>query len=159
MSYYTALTTGWNLSSGAANTLPSGVTGTPLFGLNTANKMIAVNSWTLSTPQPATFTVDQIRNAILYTDFLNLTSIQLQQISLFLGGTIVNAGTSTNPATIRGVFGSIFANAATTLGNFGIILAPFDGHTSLWVTQPIANGGAGLNGTLDTNDLTAAGLT
>jgi len=54
MAYYTALTTAWNnasLSSGA--TLPTSVSGSLLTGLTTAQKLAAVNAWTIPGPTSA----------------------------------------------------------------------------------------------------------
>ena len=146
---YAALITAWN----GATQPPTGVTGTALTGgMTTAQKVAAVNAWTVPAAQPAILNVTSVLNAIASADFLALTATQIAQMQLLLmsgaNGT-VNASPGT---TVRAVFQSIFAGKTTTLANLSALVSPYDNATELWVT---ANGyGTGIN----TNDAAAAGL-
>ena len=51
---YTALISAWGASSASPGALPSGVTGTSLYGLSTADKIAAVNGWTVTGSVPTT---------------------------------------------------------------------------------------------------------
>ena len=140
----------WNLSSATANTVPSGVTGTSLFGLTLINKVIALNAWTIVQPAPAILEVDKIINAILPADLIALTSTQIALMQLLFQG----AGTvDASPGTaVRNVFVQLFSGKTTTLANLTALVSPFDNATTLWVT---ANGFG--NG-IATGDATALGL-
>jgi hypothetical protein len=74
MSYYTALINAWN----SATQPPSGVTGTGLTGLTTAQKLVAINGWTVTGTIPTTFytTGSAVLNCINITEFNNLTAAQ-----------------------------------------------------------------------------------
>jgi hypothetical protein len=134
MSYYSALQAAWATSSASAAALPSGVTGTSLFGLTTAQKIAAVNGWTVANPQPAMLQPTEVVNAIASADMLTLTATQLQIIALILqtGGGLVDASSGSNN---RAVFQSIFASKPTTLANLSALVSPFDNATQLWVTH------------------------
>lgn len=91
MSYYTALITAWN----GATQPPTGVTGTALTGLTTANKLAAVNGWTVTGSVPTSIMVSgsQIANCIDKTEFIGLTAQKQSNIlalcnspGLLLGG-------------------------------------------------------------------------
>jgi hypothetical protein len=128
MAYFTALTTAWN--SGVQP--PAGVTGTALTGLTTAQKVAAINAWTVVAPLPAILNVTDVINAVVAADLLALTATQLQVLTLLLmGGSTVNGSPGT---TVRAVFQSVFAGKATTLANLTALVAPFDNATALWVT-------------------------
>lgn len=132
MAYYTALQTAWN----SVTQPPAGVSGTALSsGMTTAQKLAAVNAWTVPNPQPANIPVTSIIGAITSTDFLALTSLQLQQLQFLLQ----SAETVFAPpgGTIRSVFGTIFAGKTTTLANLTALVATYDSATQLWTT---ANG-------------------
>lgn len=146
---YAALVSAWN----NATQPPPGVTGTGLnAGMTTAQKLAAVNAWTVPNPQPAILNVTAVLNAIASADFLALTTSQIGQMQLLLqagGDGIVNASPGT---TVRAVFQSIFAGKATTLSNLLALVSPYDNATQLWVT---ANG---YGAQLQMYDVTAAGL-
>jgi hypothetical protein len=151
MAYYTALIAAWN----SATQPPVGVTGTALTGLTTANKIIAVNGWTVSNPQPANVRVTDIIAAIVPADFLALTALQLQQLQFLLqSAQIVFAPPS---GTVRSVFSSIFTGKTTTLNNLSALVAPFDTATQSWCA---ANGYPtnGSVGNLSLPDANNAGL-
>ena len=151
MAYYTALIAAWN----NATQPPPGVTGTALTGLTTAQKVAAVNAWTVAAPQPANIAVTSIIGAILPADFTSLTALQLQQLQFLLQ----SAQTIFAPpgGTIRSVFASIFAGKTTTLNNLTALVTPFDNATQSWCA---ANGYPtnGSVGNLSTSDASNAGL-
>lgn len=73
MAYYTALITAWN----GATQPPTGVTGTALTGgMTTAQKLAAVNAWTVTGLVPTSFftAADALLNCINYTEFNLLTA-------------------------------------------------------------------------------------
>jgi hypothetical protein len=152
MAYYTALINAWN----SATQPPAGVTGTALTGLTTAQKLIAVNAWTVAGPaQKAIISVNAIINAVTSTDLLALTVTQLQVMTLLLaGGGSVDASPGT---TVRAVFQSIFASKTTTLANLTALVAPFDNPMIPWWQATVAQGGGGLSSLVNGNDLVAAG--
>ena len=81
MAYYTALITAWN----GATQPPAGVTGTGLTGaMTTAQKLAAVNAWTITGAVPTSFYVTgaQIANCINWTEFAALTAAQQQTLLL-----------------------------------------------------------------------------
>ncbi|MFZ1109847.1 MAG: hypothetical protein WAN43_16050 [Rhodomicrobium sp.] len=81
MAYYTALITAWN----GATQPPAGVTGTGLTGaMTTAQKLAAVNAWTITGAVPTSFYVTgaQIANCINWTEFAALTAAQQQNLLL-----------------------------------------------------------------------------
>ena len=150
MGYYTALQTAWATSSASSGALPTGVTGTSLFGLSTANKIAAINTWTVVVPQPAILEITSVINAIAPADFLALTATQIAQMQLCLGNDgQVNASPGT---TVRAVFQSIFAGKTTTLANLTTLVAPYDNATQPWSLQ---NGYAA---TITATDVADAGL-
>lgn len=128
---YAALVTAWNLSSASSGALPSGVTGTSLFGLSTANKITAINGWTVSKPIPAMLNVDDVINAIVPADLISLTATQIALMQLlFQGAGTINASPGT---AVRNVFVQLFASKTTTLNNLTALVAPFDNNTAQWV--------------------------
>lgn len=144
MAYYTALTTAWN---GAQP--PAGVTGTALTaGMTTAQKLAAVNAWTVAAPKAAILSPSQILNAVVFADLAALTQLTLTQLTLLLAGSSVDASIGT---PIRAGIQAIFAGKTATLANLGALVAPFDNATALWT---LANGYPPLNA----NDATASGL-
>lgn len=155
MSYYSALITGWNLSSASSGALPSGVTGTSLFGLTTANKITAVNGWTIVGPAvPCEVTPSQIFNCIDTVAHANaLTTTQLQVLQ-FLGGSGLPIFAPPG-GIIRSWIQNVFSGQTTTLANFSALVAQFDNPPIPWVTAP--NGGA-LGTMVNSNDVQIAGL-
>jgi hypothetical protein len=148
MAYYTALIAAWN----SGTQPPAGVTGTALTGLTTANKIIAVNGWTIpATAQKAILTPSSILNAIVFADLAALTQLQVTQLTLLLQGSQVDASVGTS---IRAGIQALFAGKTQTLNNLAALVAPFDNPTQPW--WKAATGGA-LNGPVSQSDLTAAG--
>lgn len=74
MTYYTNLITAWNGSPSP----PAGVTGTGLTGLTTAQKLVAINGWTVTGSSPTTFYITgiEIANCINWAEFAALTAQQ-----------------------------------------------------------------------------------
>ena len=151
MAYYTALIAAWN----GATQPPTGVAGTALTGLTTANKLIAVNGWTVAgEAQKAILIPSTILNAILFADLAALTQLQVTQLTLLLAGSSVDASSGTS---IRAGIQALFASKATTLANLAALVAPFDSPKILWWQATVAQGGAGLSSPVSANDLAAAG--
>lgn len=154
MAYYTALQTAWN----SVTQPPSGVSGTALStSMTTLQKVNAVNGWTVIGPAIApNIPVTNIINAITTTDFMALTSLQLQQLSVVMppGAETVYAPSG---GTVRGVFGTVFAGKTTTLANLTSLVAQYDTPSIAWCQ---ANGYPynGLTGSLGLVDAAAAGL-
>ena len=79
MAYYTALITAWN----SGTQPPTGVTGTGLNGgMTTAQKIAAVNGWTVTGSIPSSFftTGAAILNCINWTELSNLTDAQRKDV-------------------------------------------------------------------------------
>lgn len=134
MTDYTALQAKWS-------TLSPGTT---------QAKLDQVNALTVAAAQPAILQVDKVINAISPADFTSLTSLQLQQMMLLLGG---NSTVDASPGTtIRSVFQSIFSGKATTLANLSALVSPFDNAVTPWWK---ANG---YGRAFDLGDIAAAGL-
>lgn len=151
MAYYDALKTAWN----SATQPPTGVTGTALTGLTTAQKVAAVNGWTVANPQTANISVSKIIAAIVPADFLALTALQLQELQFLLQS---NDFVYAPPGgTVRSVFSSVFSGKTTTLNNLSALVAPFDNATQSWCA---ANGypTSGSAGNLSVSDANNAGL-
>jgi hypothetical protein len=117
MSYYTTLINAWN----GATQPPTGVTGTALTGsMTTAQKLAAVNAWTVTGVVPTTMyaTGVQVANCVNWTEFASLTAAQ--QLNLL---TLLN-----QPGLLLG--GS--ANTANLL--VGMLLAYFTNHSGPTIT-------------------------
>src|SRR5436190_1797313 len=92
-SYYQNLVTAWN----GATQPPTGVAGTPLTGLTTANKIIAVNGWTIAgTAVPMIVPTYLIYNLIVLAEFtaLSATNQQLVRDIITMGTVDASPGTS-----------------------------------------------------------------
>lgn len=116
MSYYTALITAWN----GATQPPAGVTGTALTGLTTANKIIAVNGWTVTGSVPTTIMVSgsQIANCIDKTEFLALTAQKQSNILALCNSPGLLLGGSANTSHLLvGLLLDAFAPAGATIAN------------------------------------------
>jgi hypothetical protein len=148
VAYYTNLINAWN----SATQPPTGVTGTGLTGLTTANKLIAINGWTvIGTATKAILSPSAILNAIVFSDLAALTQLQVSQLTLLLAGSSVDASVGTS---IRAGIQALFAGKTQTLTNLGALVAPFDSPAVPWWQ---ASSGGGLNGPISQPDLTAAG--
>lgn len=126
MAYYDLLIAAWNNPTQP----PPGVTGQALTGLTTAQKIAAVNAWTVAgTPAKAILSPSSILNAIVFADLAALTQLQVSQLNLLLAGSSVDASAGT---TIRLGIQQLFAGKTQTLINLGALVAPFDSPTVLW---------------------------
>lgn len=140
MADFAALAVAWN----GATQPPAGVTGTGLTGgMTTAQKIAAVNAWTVAgPPQKAMVVPSDILNAIVFADMAALTQLQVTQLTLLLQGSLVDASVGTS---IRTGIQALFAGKATTLANLGALVAPFDSPKIPWWKATVAQGGAGLD--------------
>ena len=148
MAYYTNLIAAWN----NATQPPPGVTGTALTALSTANKIAAINAWTITgTPQKAVLSPSAVINAIVASDLASLTTAQVSLLTLLLQGSSIDASVGT---TIRAAAQAIFAGKTATLTALGALVAPFDAPQIPWWSAP--TGGA-LTSPVGLPDLAAAG--
>ena len=109
MAYYTALINAWN----SATQPPTGVTGTSLTGLTTANKLIAINGWTVTGSVPTVLSVTgvQIANCINWTEFNTLTPAQQQNLLLLcLQSGLLLGGSSNTAFLVDGMLLAYFTN-------------------------------------------------
>jgi len=158
VAYYTALISAWNTSSASSGALPSGVTGTSLFGLSTAAKIVNVNAWTVAVLQPtATMTVQQILGCITSTDFPNFTALQLQWLQVMLSAFPGGSVTTTNTGPVATLGAQIFAGKTTTLAAMNALFQSALTPVMPWVTSSVAGGGAGLSSIINSSDLLLAG--
>jgi hypothetical protein len=147
MAYYTALTSAW-----AAGTVPGGYVGTALTGLTTANKLIAINGWTITGAIPTNFYVtgNQLLNCINWTEFAALTAAQQSNLLALCNvqGTLL--GGSTNAGVIiDGMFLAYFTNTSGATRTALTALA--QGAVTTWWQNNSYGGPIGAN------DLIAAG--
>lgn len=114
MAYYTALITAWN----GATQPPTGVTGTALTGLSTANKLIAVNGWTVTGTIPTTIMVSgsQIANCIDKTEFIALTAQKQSNIlALCNSPGLLLAGSANTSHLLVGLLLDAFTGGGATI--------------------------------------------
>jgi hypothetical protein len=117
MPYYDALIAAWN----SATQPPTGVTGTGLTGgMTTAQKLAAVNAWTVTGTVPTVLSSPgvQIANCINWAEFAALTSTQQLNILTML--------------TIPGLILGGSSNAGLLLD--GMLLAYFTNHSGPTIT-------------------------
>ena len=156
---YAALQAAWATSSASLGALPSGVSGTSLYGLSTSAKIAAVNAWTVTGTIPTSFYIsgDALLNCINWTEFAALSTAQ--QLNLL---TLCNCpgrllGGSGNTAFI--VDGMILAYFTNHLGpTVTALTALANAQVQPWWSVPVANGGGGLQGQVSQSDITQAGL-
>ena len=159
MAYYSALQAAWAASSASPGALPNGVAGTSLYGLTTAQKIAAVNAWTVTGTIPTSFYVTgaQILNCVNWTEFAALTAQQQSNLLALCNVQGQLLGGSGNTAFLpTGMVLAYFTNhsgptvtALTALAN---------AQVQPWYTVTVANGGGGLNGPINQTDVTLAGL-
>lgn len=157
---YDALIAGWTLSSASAGALPPGVTGTSLFGLNTAAKTAAVILWTVQGPIPpsAGVTGVQLANNIVWAEFkAQVQSNQTNILSLCNNPGPLFIGTASQSLLTAGMFLSYFGAASQTVKNIEALIS---GSTGLWWSAPVPIG-AGITAPISQADavVAAAGLT
>jgi hypothetical protein len=154
VAYYTALINAWN----SATQPPTGVTGTGLTGLTTANKLIAINGWTITGVVPTSFYVtgNQLLNCINWSEFAALTATQQANLLALCQVPGQLLGGSANTAFIvDGMFLSCFTNLSGP--TITALTALAQGTVTPWWQASVANNGGGLNGPVNANDLVAAG--
>jgi hypothetical protein len=137
----------------------TGVAGQSLNGLTTAQKIAAVNGWTVTGTIPAStmFTGAQLANCINWTEFAALTTEQRQNLLALcqIPGPLLGGSANVSFLPI-GMILAAFTNASgpTRLA----LLALANALVQPWCTTSVAQGGGGLNGIINQNDVTAAGL-
>jgi hypothetical protein len=151
MAYYDALIAAWNAGGKPVNTSGTSIVG----GMTTAQKIDAVNSWTMTgTQQSVIVPTYQIYNAIVPADFTSLSASNQQLVRDILGMGTVDASPGTN---VRATLVSVFTGKATTLANFQALADSYKPSIPWW-QQTVANGGGGLASAVNANDAAAAGL-
>lgn len=149
MAYYTNLINGWN----SVTQPPAGVTGIALTGLATADKLTAINGWTVTGAVPTTLYVTgaQLANCINWTEFAALTATQQSNLLMLCA----------NPGPLLG------GSSNTAYLTDGMILAYFTNHSGPTVAAltALAQGAvqpwwqySGYGGPFSQADLTLAGL-
>lgn len=153
MAYYDALIAAWN----GATQPPTGITGAPLTGgMTTAQKIAAVNGWTITGVVPSAISVtgSQLLNCINWNEF-NALAAQQQSNLLTL---------CANPGSLLG------GSANTGLITAGMFLAYFTNHGGPTITALVALAqgsvqpwwqaatGGHLNGPVSLADTQVAGL-
>jgi len=159
VAYYDALKTAWAMSSAGVGDLPTGVVGTSLFGLTTAQKIAAVNGWTVTgtIPVSTTFTGAQLANWINWTEFAALTAAQQQNLMLLIAGQGPYLGGSSNTGFLPvGMLLSYFTNHSGP--TIVAMTAYVNSLVFPWWQTPVAQGGGGLNGVVSLADTMTAGL-
>lgn len=150
MAYYTALINAWN----GATQPPTGVTGTGLTGsMTTAQKIAAVNGWTVTGTVPTSFTVSgaQLLNCINWTEFAALTAPQQANLLMLCAVPGALLGGSSNVALVTdGMFLAYFTNHSGP--TIAALTALAQGTVQPWWQ---ANG---YTSPISTADTTAAGL-
>lgn len=115
MSYYTTLITAWN----GATQPPAGVTGAALTGgMTTAQKIAAVNDWTVSGSVPTSFSTTgaALLNCINYAEFKALTAAQQANLFALCANPGPILGGSSNAGLIAaGMFLDYFSHAGATI--------------------------------------------
>lgn len=152
MAYYTALTTAWN----GATQPPTGVTGTGLTGgMTTAQKLAAVNAWTVTGSVPTSFftTGADLLNAIDWTEFNALTAANQTRLLAMLAvqGPLLGGSANTSHM-VPGMFLALFTNLS---GPTIVALTALAKAVVLPWWQ--ASNGGGLSSPVSQQDLTAAG--
>lgn len=155
MAYYTALINAWN----SVTQPPAGVTGTPLTGgMTTAQKITAVNGWTITGAIPTTIFVngDQLANCVNWAEFAVLTAQQQQNLlGLFaIPGQLLGGSASTSFLPV----GMILSSFTVTGPTIASLTALAKATITPWWQAPVANSGGGLSGPVSQADCTAAGL-
>lgn len=155
MAYYTALAAAWN----NVTQPPPGVTGTAITGgMTTAQKIAAVNGWTVTGSVPSSFftTGNAVHNCINYAEFKALTATQQANIlgMLAVPGSLLG-GSGNTSKMIAGMIIDMFPGAGPTIA---ALTALAQATTQTWCKAngyPEAqNGGGGITQI----DATTAGL-
>src|SRR5208282_1476157 len=159
MAYYDVLKTAWATSSAGVGDLPTGVVGTSLFGLTTAQKIAAINGWTVTgtIPVSTTFTGAQLAGWINWTEFATLTAAQQQNLMLLIAGLGPYLGGSSNVGFLP--VGMLLAYFTNYSGPTIVAMTAYVNSLVFpWWQTPAAQGGGGLNGVVSLADTMTAGL-
>lgn len=152
MAYYSALIAAWN----GATQPPAGVTGAALTGgMSTAQKIAAVNAWTIAGSVPTSFYVTgvQLLNCINWAEFNALTAQQQSNLLALCSTPGQILGGSGNAGLIAsGMFLAYFSHTGPTIL---ALTALAEATSQPWVTSP---SGAGLSGPVSLSDTSVAGL-
>jgi hypothetical protein len=150
MAYYSALIAAWN-----TGTVPVGVVGSALTGQSTAQKIININAWTLTSTIPAVYTITgaQISSCIKWSEFAALTAAQQSLVMQLCAIPVLSVGSSAAEIALLadGMIIDFFPPGGPTITALSA-LAP---SAQAWVT---ALAGGGLNGPVSLADTQAAGL-
>lgn len=115
MAYYTALIAAWN----GATQPPTGVTGTALTGgMTTAQKLAAVNAWTVTGSVPSTIFVtgNQVLNCIDFAEFNALTAAkQTNMLQLCAVPGLLLGGSANTAKMLAGMNISYFPSGGPTI--------------------------------------------
>jgi hypothetical protein len=153
---YTALVAAWN----GATQPPAGVAGTAITGaMTTAQKIAAVNSWTVTGTIPTNFSVTgaQVLNCINWTEFAALTAAQQSNLLMMCMVPGALLGGSSNTAFM--VDGMILAYFTNHVGpTVTALTALANAQVQPWWATSVASGGGGLSSPVSAADTTAAGL-
>lgn len=155
MAYYTALIAAWN----GATQPPTGVTGTGLNGgMTTAQKIAAVNGWTITGTVPTSFftTGDQLLNCINYTEFKSLTATEQANLlgMLRVSGPLLGGSAQTSHM-VSGMIVDLFLTLHSGPNTIAALTALAQGVVTPWWQ---ASTGGNLTGPISQADVTAAGL-
>lgn len=149
---YDIIVAAWNLSSSGVGTLPNGISGTPLAGLSTAAKIIAINSWIMTSSIPTSMSGNDIINCVAWSEFVALRKDQ-QETLLLLGTN--GAMSLTQNSLAGGMIRAYFGDDSTTMENITSLLRA---QAQTWLSASIDAGGAGYEnaGGLHVDDLTSS---
>lgn len=151
MAYYTALISAWN----NVTQPPPGITGTGLTGgMTTAQKLAAVNGWTVTGSVPTTIFVtgDQVLNCINYSEFKVLTATQQSNLLNLCSGSGKLLGGSGNTALITaGMIIDYFPPAGATIANLTALSQAVTQNWCLANGYPVAQTGGGGLTLIDAN--------
>lgn len=149
MAYYTALINAWN----GATQPPTGVVGTAITGgMTTAQKLAAVNGWSVTGSVPTSFftTGDKILNCINWSEFNALTSVQQSNVLAMCNivGQLLGGSAQTSHL-VAGMIIAYFPAAGPTIT---ALTALAQGSTNPWWQVN------GYPRTFDLGDVSTAGL-
>jgi hypothetical protein len=159
---YNTLITDWNTSTAApiSSTITgvTGVAGQSLNGLTTAQKIAAVNAWTVTGTSPTAFPITgaQIISLVEWSELAALTDAQRKDIlGLCQIPGSMTGGSAETALVVDGMFIAYFGSNSQSIAN----LTEFaTAQIQLWVNVSVANGGSGLFFQITQTDVTNAGL-
>lgn len=162
MAYYTALAVAWS-----AGTVPSGVTGNALTGLSTANKLAAINAWTVPGPNMDVGAGQVLGYLALqgkWTPLQTYASTGTGQATAILAAKelvalLSSPAFSTFQMSISAVYMAVagFLAALAADSGSGILTADVNALLSLAATTTLWWSSIGLTSPISSSDLAAAG--